>query len=795
MKRTLTMLLMAATVMAGHAQDKLYADEFPLGDVVLLDGPLKKARDLNIQTLLKYDCDRLLAPYFKEAGLTPKAKTYPNWDGLDGHVGGHYLTAMAINAATGDAECRRRMEYMIGELQLCADANAKNHPDWGKGYVGGMPNSERIWSNFKKGNFGVYFGSWAPFYNLHKMYAGLRDAWLYCGNEQAKTLFLGFCDWAIDLTAGLSDAQMEQMLGNEHGGMNEVLADAYAITKEQKYLDVAKRFSHRRLLTPMSQRVDNLDNMHANTQVPKVVGFERIAELSGDESYHNAADFFWDIVTGQRSLAFGGNSRREHFPSKEACTDFINDIDGPETCNTNNMLKLTEDMHRRNPEARYADYYELATFNHILSSQHPEHGGYVYFTPARPRHYRNYSAPNEAMWCCVGTGMENHGKYGQFVYTHVGDALYVNLFVSSELNWKEKGISLRQETSFPYAETSRITMTQGKGKFPLLVRYPGWVKPGQFEVKVNGQKVDIISGPSSYVTIDRQWKKGDVIDITFPMHNSIKYLPNVPQYIALMHGPVLLAAKTGTEDLAHLVADDSRFGQYASGKKLPINEAPILINNNIDAIANQLQPVAGKPLHFTLSTKMVNGEWSMVNELIPFFELHDARYMMYWLALSEDSYKSYLDGLAKQEQERQALEARTVDKVQPGEQQPETDHKMETDQSQVGNTNDTFFRDARDGHYFSYLMQTAGETDLSLRLKYWGVGEWKTHEFDIFVDDVLVQSVNNTGKYRISEFKYEVYPVPAELLKGKTQVRVKFVAKPRKQIGEIYEVRLIKTQQ
>ena len=795
MKRTLTMLLMAAAVMAGHAQDKLYADEFPLGDVVLLDGPLKKARDLNIQTLLKYDCDRLLAPYFKEAGLTPKAKTYPNWDGLDGHVGGHYLTAMAINAATGDAECRRRMEYMIGELQLCADANAKNHPEWGKGYVGGMPNSERIWSNFKKGNFGVYFGSWAPFYNLHKMYAGLRDAWLYCGNEQAKTLFLGFCDWAIDLTAGLSDAQMEQMLGNEHGGMNEVLADAYAITKEQKYLDVAKRFSHRRLLTPMSQRVDNLDNMHANTQVPKVVGFERIAELSGDESYHNAADFFWDIVTGQRSLAFGGNSRREHFPSKEACTDFINDIDGPETCNTNNMLKLTEDMHRRNPEARYADYYELATFNHILSSQHPEHGGYVYFTPARPRHYRNYSAPNEAMWCCVGTGMENHGKYGQFVYTHVGDALYVNLFVSSELNWKEKGISLRQETSFPYAETSRITMTQGKGKFPLLVRYPGWVNPGQFEVKVNGQKVDIISGPSSYVTIDRQWKKGDVIDITFPMHNSIKYLPNVPQYIALMHGPVLLAAKTGTEDLAHLVADDSRFGQYASGKKLPINEAPILINNNIEAIANQLQPVAGKPLHFTLSTKMVNGEWSMVNELIPFFELHDARYMMYWLALSEDSYKSYLDGLAKQEQERQALEARTVDKVQPGEQQPETDHKMETDQSQVGNTNDTFFRDARDGHYFSYLMQTAGETDLSLRLKYWGVGEWKTHEFDIFVDDVLVQSVNNTGKYRISEFKYEVYPVPAELLKGKTQVRVKFVAKPRKQIGEIYEVRLIKTQQ
>ena len=791
MKRTLVTMLMTAAVVAGHAQEKLYADEFPLGDVTLLDGPLKRARDLNIKTLLQYDCDRLLAPYLKEAGLTPKGQSYRNWDGLDGHVGGHYLTAMAINAATGSKECQERMNYFTSELQRCADANAKNHPDWGKGYVGGVPGSDRVWGGFKKGNFGAYYGAWVPFYNIHKMYAGLRDAWLYCGNEQARQLFLGFCDWAIDLTAGLTDAQVEHALDTEHGGMNEVLADAYAMTGERKYLDAAKRFSHRRLLTPLSQRRDCLDNMHANTQVPKVIGFERIAELAGDEAYHTAGAFFWDIVTGERSLAFGGNSRREHFPSREACQDFVQDIDGPETCNTNNMLKLTEDLHRRNPEARYADYYELATFNHILSSQHPEHGGYVYFTSARPRHYRNYSAPNEAMWCCVGTGMENHGKYGQFIYTHVGDALFVNLFVSSELNWREKGLTLKQETAFPYAETSKITITKGKGKFALQVRYPGWVSPGQFSVKVNGQPISIITGPSSYVTIDRQWKKGDVVEVSFPMHNSVKYLPNLTQYVALMHGPIMLAMKTGTEDLAMLIADDSRFGQLAVGKKLPIDQAPILINNDIESIANQLQPVAGKPLHFTLTTKMVN-EPNGANELMPFFELHDSRYMMYWLALSEDNYQGYLDNLAKQEQERQELEARTTDKVQPGEQQPESDHFMETDHSFTGNTNDVFFRDARNGNYFSYLMQTGGNTDLRLRLQYWGVGEWKSHEFDILVDDQLVTSVNNTGKYRISKFVYETYDIPAELLKGKKQVRVKFVAKPGKQIGEIYGVRLIK---
>jgi len=789
MRKTFTILLFICAATGINAQDKLYPNEFPLSQITLLEGPLKHARDLNIETLLKYDCDRLMAPYRKEAGLTPKAKCYPNWDGLDGHVGGHYLTAMAINAATGNEECRKRMEYIINEIAECAEANYKNHPKWGVGYMGGMPNSQNIWSGFKNGDFRVYSGSWAPFYNLHKMYAGLRDAWLYCGNEQAKTLFLQFCNWAIDITSGLSDEQMERMLGNEHGGMNEVLADAYAITHEQKYLDCAKRFSHKRLFTPMSQRQDCLDNMHANTQVPKVIGFERISELSGNEDYHVASSFFWDIVTGERSLAFGGNSRREHFPAKDACMDFINDIDGPESCNTNNMLKLTEDLHRRNPEARYADYYELATFNHILSTQHPEHGGYVYFTPARPRHYRNYSAPNEAMWCCVGTGMENHGKYGQFIYTHAGDALFVNLYAASQLDWKERGITLRQETAFPYSENSTITIAEGKGTFNLMVRYPGWVHPGEFKVSVNGKPADIITGPSSYVSINRKWKKGDVVNINFPMHSSLRYLPNEPQYVALMHGPILLGMKTGTESMASLIADDSRFGQYAGGPKQPIDKAPILINNDIASIPSQLTPVSGKPLHFTLSTRTEN---KIEGELQPFFEIHDSRYMIYWLALTEGSYKQYIDNIAKQEQERQALEASTVDKVQPGEQQPETDHQMETDESYTGNTNNVFYRDARNGHYFSYLMQTDGLTNLKLRLKYWGVGEWKSHEFDIYIDDVLLRSINNTGKYRISEFKAETYDIPATLLQDKKQVRVKFVAKPNKQIGEIYEVRLIK---
>ena len=791
-KQLMIALLSIAPALGVVAQDKLYKDEFPLGDITLLDGPLKHARDLNVQVLLKYDCDRMLAPYRKEAGLQPRKPSYPNWDGLDGHVGGHYLTALAINAATGNEECRKRMEYMISELQLVLDANNQRHEAWCHNYIGGVPNSAKMWTAFSKGDFGPYFGTWAPFYNIHKMYAGLRDAWLYCGNEQAKNLFLKFCDWAVDITRDLNDEQMERMLGNEHGGMNEVLADAYAITGEQKYMDCARRFSHKMLLVPLENGKDCLDNMHANTQIPKVIGYQRIAELAHDVQYHNASEYFWEIVTRQRSLAFGGNSRREHFPTKENCIDYINDIDGPESCNTYNMLKLTEDLNRVKPNGMYGDFYETAMFNHILSAQHPQHGGYVYFTPARPRHYRNYSAPNKAMWCCVGTGMEDHGKYGQFVWTHdkgvkaENDALYVNLFVASELNWKDRKMVIRQQTAFPYAETSVVEVAKGKGTFILKVRKPSWCE--NFTVKGVGFDADSYE-ENGFVCIKRKWKKGDQVKISMPMHAYIKPMVNVPQYVAIMYGPIMLGMKTGNEDMRSLIADDSRFGQYAGGKKLALDEAPILLPKHLDDIAKDLKPVPGKPLHFKLATRMEN---AIDGELQPFFEIHDSRYMMYWLALGENDYKAYMQKLADEEKARQALEARTVDKVNPGEQQPETDHNMEADVTERGNTEGVFFRDARDGHFFSYLMQTKGETNLSLQLKFWGQDEWRTSEFDIYVNDKLLCSVNNSHRWRTTQFKTVDYAIPSEFVKGKKEIRVKFVAHKGKQVGQIYGVRLVK---
>ena len=773
-----------------HAQEKFYSNTFSLCDVKLLNGPFKHARDLNIQVLLKYDVDRLLAPYRKEAGLHAKASCYPNWEGLDGHVGGHYLSALAMNyAATGNPECKKRMDYMISELKICQESNAINNPYWGVGYTGGMPNSKAIWSKLKQGDFSVYLSSWAPWYNLHKMFAGLRDAWLYGGSEEAKTIFLKFCDWGINLTYGLTNDQMQTMLGAEHGGMDEIFADAYQMTGDEKYIIMAKRFSHRMLLDSMAAGQDNLDNKHANTQIPKVSGFQRIAELTHDEEYAKASSFFWETVTKNRSLAFGGNSRKEHFPAIKACSDFINDVEGPESCNSYNMLKLTEDLFRAHPLAKYIDYYERTLYNHILSTQHPVHGGYVYFTPARPRHYRVYSSPNESMWCCVGTGMENHSKYNQFIYTYQNDSLFVNLFIASELNWKAKGMKIKQETIFPYEEQTKLVILEGSSQFKLMIRYPSWVKDGALKILIDGETISYTSHPTSYIAVDRTWKKGDIVQVLLPMHNTIEQLPNVPTYVAFMHGPILLGAKTGTEDLAGLIAHNGRWEHIADGKKLPIDKAPIIIEDDRSKITDELVPVEGKPLTFTTpKLTMINP----INVLLePFYQIHDARYMMYWMALTSNQYRSYLDSIASGEKEKLALENRTVDFVAPGKQQPEVDHKMQSSNSNSGTNLDEFWRDASNGGYFSYDLATKGDSNLNLLVRYWGY-EWGDRKFDIYIDNEKVISEDNTGRWYQSKFQNVEYKIPNSMIKGKDHIRLKFQALQRCTAGAVYYIRLLR---
>jgi uncharacterized protein len=320
-------------------------------------------------------------------------------------------------------------------------------------------------------------------------------------------------------------------------------------------------------------------------------------------------------------------------------------VQGPESCNSYNMLKLTEDLFRMNPSAKYVDYYERTLYNHILSAQHPKNGGFVYFTPVRPRSYRVYSSPNQAMWCCVGTGMENQGKYNAFIYTKKNDSLFLNLFIPSVLTWKERGVKIRQQTNFPSEEKTTLIVTEGASDFTLMIRYPKWVRAGSMRIWINRKSVPVIVDDYSYVAVRRLWKAGDTILISLPMHNTIEHLPNQPEYIAFLHGPILLAAKTGTEDLRGLVADDSRWGQIPSGKLLPIEKAPIIIKNNLHDIAEELVPVKNESMTFiTPHMKMANPVQAVFQ---PFYQIHDARYMIYWMALTKEQYQVYTDSVSK----------------------------------------------------------------------------------------------------------------------------------------------------
>lgn len=760
---------------------------FALTQVRLLEGPFKHAQDLNLEHLLQYDVDRLMAPFLKEAGLDPQAKLYPNWSGLDGHVGGHYLSAMAIYAAvTGNEGCRRRMDQMVAQMARCQEAR-------GNGYVGGVPNGAAIWAQLAQGNIRPLHRAWVPWYNLHKTFAGLRDAWIYGGNAQAREVLIELADWCETVVANLSDEQMQRMLSQEHGGMNEVLADISVITGDPKYLALAKRFSHRQLLDPMSQGRDTLDNKHANTQVPKAVGFQRIAELDGDSQYAQAAQFFWQTVVHHRSLAFGGNSQREHFPSVEACGDFVEEREGPESCNTYNMLKLTEGLHRMNPLASYADYYERALYNHILSTQHPEHGGYVYFTPARPRHYRVYSAPNLGMWCCVGSGMENHGQYGEFIYSHQGnDTLYVNLFIASELNWQDKEIRVLQETSFPEEARTRLVVSMDQPvHFTLKVRHPQWVRAGSLTLRLDGKTWQPNSQPSSYIEIEREWRDRDCLEVVMPMHTILEPMPNVPDYVAVLHGPIVLAARTGTEDLQGLIADDTRWAHIAHGQVLPLEEAPMFVSDS-DSIIDKITPVEGQPLHFK-ARALIQPERYQDLTLEPFYAVHDARYMMYWRMVKPQEYQNILTSIKQAQKAKLLLDQRTIDRVFPGEQQPEADHNLQHERSESGVYRNRSLRHAVSPGWFSYDLKVDPDKPLALYVLYWG-NEPSRRTVDILVDGQRLAAENPVRRWNRNEFVAVEYPLPADWLSGKTRITVRFNPHRGHIAGGIFDLRILEVE-
>ncbi|HQF47347.1 MAG TPA: glycoside hydrolase family 127 protein, partial [Flavobacterium alvei] len=593
-------------------------------------------------------------------------------------------------------------------------------------------------------------------------------------------------DWCLTLTANLSDAQIQEILRSEHGGMNEVFADVAAITGDKKYLTLAQKFSHKTILDPLLENKDVLNGMHANTQIPKVIGFMRVAEVSGDKNWANAANFFWNTVVNNRTISIGGNSVREHFNPATDFSSMLESREGPETCNSYNMLKLSKHLFLANPSSKYMDYYERTTYNHILSSQHPD-GGFVYFTPIRPRHYRVYSEAQQSFWCCVGSGLENHGKYGELIYAHDQQNLYVNLFIPSTLNWKEKGISLTQNTKFPFEEQSSIILTLKKAQqFAIKFRYPSWVENGQLKIKVNNQEMNLVKDQNSYVSIERKWKSGDVISILLPMQNKTEQLPDKSDWVSFVRGPIVLAAITDTTDLKGLTADDSRMGHIASGAIYPIEDAPLLVSNN-QHLASSLKAVAKKPFTFSASDLMYQEKYKEL-QLVPFFQIHDARYMLYWPYTTKEKLPEIQKAMKEREEAQMQLEAITLDVVTAGEQQPESDHNFKGEKTDTGTFKERHYRNGKG--WFSYDLKNNDLEAKNLRITYFGAD--KNKNFDVFVNEILVASINMEGTEG-NQFIDKIIELPTEILNAKNKIlQVQFKAKPNSSITGIYEVRLLK---
>ncbi len=816
------MSLMLALPEMSQAQSSIYPEHFDLSEITLLDSPLKQAMETNDALLLEYDADRLMTPFIRQAGLDSDSSSkyygwssshpsFSNWAltswSLEGHVGGHYLTALALAYAASDdettkASMKERLDYCLDILKDCQDAYDTNTSGL-YGFLGGQPINS-VWTGLYSGSTTTYntYGSWVPFYCEHKVLAGLRDAWIYTDSEVAKELFTKMCDWSVNVVSNLTESQMQAVLDWEHGGMNEVLADAYRLLGDEKYLEAAKTYSHQTMVSGMQTLSTTfLDGKHANTQVPKYIGFERIyQESSSETTYQTAAHNFWHDVAENRTVCIGGNSVSEHFLSATAASNYISNLDGPESCNTNNMLKLSEMLFDETHSAEYADFYEQAMWNHILSTQDPQTGGYVYFTTLRPQGYRIYSTVNSAMWCCVGTGMENHSKYGHFVYTHSADnsVLYVNLFTASEL--ASDNFALKQETEFPYEETSTITINQA-GTYTLAIRHPHWVTE-EYAISVNGeaQTTSVTEGTASYVEINRTWAAGDVVEVSLPMELRYEECPNLSDYIAFKYGPILLAAQTTAqseeeaaetgltyEELQNEYAGDGRM-DHAPGsmaKGLNVSTSALLIGER-DSVLSRIT-ATDEALTFDIATT----NWDTL-QLVPFYTIHHARYQCYWYQQTEENYLA--SSLMADEIAAAKIESRTIDFVATGEQQSEAGHLANySDDSTSGMYNDEYYRDAQSSGYFEYTLETQGLTDsVSLMVRYTIADAGRTCK--VLIDGTDFATVTIPSTYPGADdqgFYNDEKPIPSSLLEGKTSIVVRFEGTGTTLVPGLYYVRLL----
>jgi DUF1680 family protein len=590
---------------------------FPMKQVRLGEGPCKHAMEADRQYLHSLPVDRLLHTFRINAGIPSAAQALGGWEAPDcelrGHyTGGHYLSAVALMyASIGDETLKANGNAVVAELAKCQDALKG-------GYLSAFPLEffDRLREREKV---------WAPFYTLHKIIAGHLDMYRYCGNQQALEVAEKMAGWTAGYTQPFSYEHMQRVLGTEYGGMGEVLANLYAVTGKERYLEVAQRFDKRQFFDPLAAHRDELKGLHVNTHIPQVIAAARLYELTGDRRYREISEYFWDEVVSQRSYCTGGTSNHESWntdPGKLAAELSTNTT---EDCCAYNMMKLTRHLFGWSPDARLMDYYERALFNHRLGTINPEDGTMMYYLPLASGYWKTFGKPFDAFWCCTGTGSEEYAKLTDTIYFHDDDSLYVNLYIDSQLEWPEKGLRLRQETRFPEQEgTSLIVSVKSPTQMTVNLRIPYWVRSGS--AKVNGALLQAFASPSSYLSLNRVWKNGDRIDLSLPMGLHSAPMPDDETIQAMMYGPLVLAGRFGpvTKEMMYGDTEPKPSDQY---------KVPEITADAANPTA-WVQPDAKQPLMFH-SASQAAGQSPV--ELVPLYKVTRERYAVYWKVKSKNT--------------------------------------------------------------------------------------------------------------------------------------------------------------
>jgi hypothetical protein len=730
----------------------------PLNKVSLLDGLFKKAMEADATYLLTIEPDRLLADFRNHAGLKAKAEKYGGWEtsGLAGHTLGHYLSACALQyTSTNDKRFLDKVNYIVDELALCQSPR--------NGYLGAIPKEDSIWAEVQKGNIRSrgfdLNGAWSPWYTVHKIMAGLLDAYVYCNNEKALLIQTKFADWAEQILKDLTDEQIQKMLLCEYGGMNEVLANTYALTKNKKYLTLSYKFHDRRVLDSLAMGKDVLPGKHSNTQIPKLIGSIRCYELTGNADDKTRADFFWNTVVQHHTYAAGGNSNYEYFGSADQLSETLTEST-METCNTYNMLKLTRHLFALDPDANYFDYYENGLYNHILSSQNHDDGMMCYFVPLRMGGRKRFSNPFNTFTCCVGSGMENHVKYGEAIYAAGADgSLYVNLFIASELSWMENNRQLKMETSLPESNKVLISLANEKPvTYTLKLRRPKWAGEAT-TILVNGEQENISADEKGYYNIKRRWRKGDKVAIEFSMSVYAVTMPDNKNRQAFFYGPVLLAGDLGTKEPD------------------PVKGIPVVVSD----VTDPSKWIARDANQFQFASLKVGQPQDI--SFRPFNQVKDQYYSVYFDLFSSDGWKEQQVKYEAEKSRLQEIERLTVDVLRMGEMQPERDHEF-TGDTYTGEGHGKKWRATRQAGSMSFILKVDASKENEIQLTYWGMDN-RGRVFDILVDGKPF-ATEDLNKYKGSQFYDIRYPVPVSLTQGKEKVTITLKAAAANSVGPVY---------